>query len=430
MNRSHDLLVALIALRQHYADPAKLAAAYAKRRRDPDARLIDVLQRESLVTEEQCRTMMAEHVRVLAKHAWNDDAAVSELVGEIGGAELRCWLAGVLLGDHSDPADRYERLQLAGEGGLGQVWKCHDRRLDRIVALKVIQPRNRESAEIVRRFEREVRITAKLEHPNIVPVYDVQHAGQDLAYAMRLIGGRTLAQAIASFHAESTDNRDKQLDFRNLLAAFLDVGNAVTYAHAQGVIHRDLKPANVILGEFGEVILLDWGLAKRIASVDERTASESKRADETATDISGIAGTLAFMAPEQASGALEEIGPATDVFGLGAILFTILTNEPPTVRELNETPMETLHRIAGGHIRRVRDVRPRASKAIDAICAKAMAARPSDRYASAKDLCLDVTCWQADQPVSVYPEPWTARARRWIARHPLGTQALASSTLR
>lgn len=429
MSRQHDLLFLLISLERPAVKLEELAAACSECAADHSARLFDILRRRRVLADGELELARHEHLSCLEKHDWNMEAALADRGQHANPSRLLRFLSIAAL-EHAERtvADRYETIELAGQGGLGRVWKSRDRLLDRWVAIKEILPQNRERADIVRRFEREARITARLQHPNIVPVYDVQGTGSDLAYAMRLISGRTLLDAIREFHQSGKGPEEKKIEFRNLLATFRDVCDAVEYAHAQGVSHRDLKPANVALGEFNEVILLDWGLAKQRGddSAPERMPGDASLTENIdATQPGLVSGTLAYLAPEQARGATD-VGSPADVFGLGGILFSILTGAAPHARSAYETPLETLRRIGEGDIRRAREVNSQAPPALDAVCAKAMAPRPEGRHGSARELAMDIERWLAGESVSAYREAWPLRLRRWLLGRPVFTQTAAT----
>src|SRR5262245_48625114 len=226
---------------------------------------------------------------------------------------------------------RYRAVRLHAAGGLGEVHVAEDTELGRSVALKRIKGEHRASAANVGRFLREAEITARLEHPGIVPVYGLIHdaAGQP-AYAMRFVEGDTLKQA-----AERCRAAPDRLAFRQLLNHFVAACNAVAYAHSKGVIHRDLKPANILLGQFGETLVVDWGLAKVVGHVDPvkieagGTLNTAEQSGGDATMMGQALGTPSFMSPEQAAGRWNVVGPASDVYGLGATLYYLLTGQPP-----------------------------------------------------------------------------------------------------
>ena len=173
------------------------------------------------------------------------------------------------IGRPSDSTERYTISSLHAKGGIGQVWLARDRSLDRDVALKELRPDRTGDGALLRRFFQEARITSQLDHPGVVPVYELaqgaaDHDGGRPYYTMRFVRGRTLSEAVAAFHRDRADGRDRRSDFLALIQAFVGVCNTVAFAHNRRVIHRDLKGQNIVLGEFGEVILLDWGLAKLI----------------------------------------------------------------------------------------------------------------------------------------------------------------------
>ena len=237
-------------------------------------------------------------------------------------------------------AGRYVFLQEIARGGMGIVFSARDTVLNRDVAVKVLQERFGPDTAAARRFADEARISGQLQHPGIPPVHDLGVLPDGRAFlAMKLIKGRTLGELLK-------DRATLAADRGRFLAVFDQVCQAVAYAHARGVIHRDLKPANVMVGAFGEVQLMDWGLAKVLARPISPTTDEvphtttifDPRADSdgSKTAAGSILGTPAFMAPEQAVGAVDRIDQRTDVFGLGAILCTVLTGAPPFVADTAE----------------------------------------------------------------------------------------------
>lgn len=322
------------------------------------------------------------------------------------------------------PAERYRPVRLHAKGGLGEVLVAQDEELHRMVALKRIQPRQALNEESVRRFLQEAEITARLEHPGIVPVYGLVE-GEDgrPCYAMRFIEGETLQRALDRFHADKSrrDQREVRLEQRQLLARFIATCNTLAYAHSHGIVHRDLKPSNVILGKYGETLVVDWGLAKVMAE-SEGEASPGVRESPgsgtqptaTLTQEGSVMGTPAYMSPEQAEGRLNVCGPATDVYGLGATLYALLTGGPPFPGHDANAILAAARRGAFLPPRQRDGMTPRA---LEAICLKAMAFRPESRYATALELAADVERWLADEAVSAHREPWTTKARRWLRRH-------------
>ena len=302
---------------------------------------------------------------------------------------------------------RFQILGPLAEGGLGVVSVALDAELDRDVALKEIQQRFASRREARERFVREAMINGRLEHPGIVPVYSFGNRPDGRPYyAMRLVEGVNLKDAIDALHGrEQLDTR--QFELRKLLDRFRGVCEAVAYAHSRGVVHRDVKPQNILLGPFGETFLIDWGLAKWT-----EPPAQSEHGPEEPQDGS-VAGTPPYMSPEQVDGRQELVGPTSDVYGLGATLYHMLTGEPPFQGGITAV----LTKVRRGEFPRPRTLGAHIPRALEAICLKAMALRPADRYASAVDLADDIARWQADEPVAAWSEPWSLRALRWIKRH-------------
>ena len=261
-----------------------------------------------------------------------------------------------------------------------------------------------------------------LEHRGIAPVYGLGRFDNGRPfYAMRFISGTSLKDAINTFHevqpaAQASDRHS--LELRRLLARFVDVCNTVAYAHSRGVIHRDLKPGNIILDEYGEALVVDWGLAKSGCGEVETLSTEPSVDPVSVSDlpstISGASmGTPAYMSPEQAAGRTAEVGPATDVYSLGATLYCLLTGKPPFE---GPDPSVVLTKVCAGEFPTPRKVNPSVPAALEAICLKAMALDPAGRYATPGALGEELERWLADQPVLAYPEPLPARAARWVRR--------------
>jgi eukaryotic-like serine/threonine-protein kinase len=318
---------------------------------------------------------------------------------------------------HAGTRDRYERYSLTSlhaTGGVGRVWLARDAALGRNVALKELRPEFVDNPALWSRFLQEARITGQLQHPGIVPVYELKSRAYDHQpfYTMRFVEGRTLSEAVDSYHKKRATGEAGPLDLRSLLGAFIGVCNAVGYAHSRHVVHRDLKSLNVIVGDFGEVMVLDWGLAKVFGS--EELASIDTSAEICETHAGQILGTPAYMAPEQAAGQLDRIGPRTDVYGLGAILYEILTGRAPFSGDSVE---EVLAKVCKGGPPPPLRSGGAGTAALEAICLRAMATRAEDRYGSARELADEVDRWLADEPVRAFREPLAARLARWVRRH-------------
>jgi eukaryotic-like serine/threonine-protein kinase len=368
---------------------------------------------------------------------------------------------------------RFRKLRTHAKGGLGKISIAEDEQLRRKVALKEILEKHADSPENRARFIREAEITGALEHPGIVPVYALGHFADGRPYyAMRLIRGASLQAAVERLHgtgASSGDRATTELaaspedgpsatlepaetnqaseaaaaaaaltpsqrrgELRRLLRRFLVVCETIHYAHSRGVIHRDLKPSNIMLGRHGETLVVDWGLAKTLEhaefQVDDSAGDYGPLAlagDGSDATLAGrVIGTPGFMAPEQAEGDLDRLTPATDIYSLGATLYCLLTGRPPFQAA---TAAESIEQIRRGEFPRPRAVNSAVSPALEAVCMKAMATQPRDRYASAKELADELDLWLADEPVLAWREPLWRRGARWMRRHRSWTAAGAAA---
>ncbi|MCS7047362.1 MAG: protein kinase, partial [Gemmataceae bacterium] len=330
---------------------------------------------------------------------------------------------------------RFRILRPFAKGGLGEVLIAEDQELHREVALKQIQERYADDVESRNRFIAEAEITGALEHPGVVPVYGLgTYADGRPFYAMRFIRGDTFGDAIARFHKADVPGRDpgeREVALRQLLERFKDVCQAIAYAHSRGIIHRDLKPGNIMLGKYGETLVVDWGLAKPINQVE--TVKPPTGEHRIATTLTGTAtvmgvavGTPQFMSPEQAWGQLDRVGPPSDIYSLGATLYTLLVGVSPFEdRDINVV----LDKVKKGDFPKPRSIKPAVHPALEAICLKAMALRPEDRYKTPLELVEDIDHWLADEPVSAWREPWRLRAARWLRRNKTKTTVAAAVIL-
>jgi serine/threonine protein kinase len=295
-----------------------------------------------------------------------------------------------------------------------------------------------------------------LEHPSIVPVYGMMIGADGRpCYAMRFISGETLHDAVLRIQAARQATRDvaqgvgllrrlladdarvrnaaeRSMAERQLLNHLIAVCNAVAYAHSRGIIHRDLKPQNVMLGKFGETLVVDWGLARvfkrspaeRVTGEDSLVPTSQQAQDLT---LSGqIVGTPAYMSPEQAAGQMEALSPASDIYSLGATLYFLLTGQAP-IREPNLQLL--LAKVQFGEILPPRKVKRSVPPGLDAICRKAMALRPEDRYATAQELALDISRWLADEPVMCWREPLGERFQRLTRKHAAAVAGLGAGLM-
>ncbi len=329
--------------------------------------------------------------------------------------------AAYSVGTATSDGERFRILRPHARGGLGAVFVALDGELHREVALKQILEKHSDDAVSRQRFIAEAEITGGLEHPGVVPVYGL---GTDAAghpyYAMRFINGDSLKEAVAGFHKNETLKKDhgrRSLELRKLLRRFTDVCNAIDYAHSRGVIHRDVKPANIIVGKHGETLVVDWGLAKAVGRADpsagEQTIAPSSGGSSETLPGSAL-GTPAYMSPEQARGDLIRMGPRSDVYSLGATLYCVLTGVPPFE---GDDMGAILRAVQGGQFQRPSQLDPSLDRALEAVCLKAMATEPDDRYPTAKAVADDLERWMADEPVSAWREPLARRARRWGRRN-------------
>jgi len=298
---------------------------------------------------------------------------------------------------------RYKIIGEVGRGGLGRVFRARDLYLDRQVAVKELID-NGEASQ--RRFVREALITARLQHPAIVPIYDAGHAEAGPFYSMKLVAGKTLAEAVGE--ATSIDAR------LALLPSVIAVCDAMAYAHSQKIIHRDLKPQNVLVGGFGETVLIDWGLAKDLDSEEAESAGPYKASMSTTETMDGaVMGTPAFMAPEQAAPG-DRVDERADVYALGSMLYFVGSGVPP---HAGRTLEEILVKVMAGEIMPLREREPRIPTDLAAIVTKAMARDPKHRYPTAKELSEDLHKFQHGKLVGAKTYTRRERFQRWVTKH-------------
>jgi len=288
----------------------------------------------------------------------------------------------------------YELIEEIGRGGMGVVYRARQRGLDRIVALKMILASHLATADHVSRFQREARAAARVKHNNVVAVFDVGEVEGQFYFAMEYITGPTLADQLASGLPEFADAA-------RLLAR---LARAVAFVHSRGVIHRDLKPANVLIAEDGTPKIADFGLAR---ALDDTDAS-------TRTGV--VLGTPAYMAPEQAAGKLKLVGPCSDVYSLGAILYECLTGRPPFK---SESALHTILQVLENEPEPPSRVRRGIPRDLELICLKCLEKDPARRYASAADLANDLERYLANETISARPDSFWQSARRWFWRDPV-----------
>ena len=330
--------------------------------------------------------------------------------------------ANYSVGTATSDGQRFRVLRPHARGGLGAVFVALDGELHREVALKQILDHHADDPVSRQRFLLEAEVTGGLEHPGIVPVYGLGTYGDGRPYyAMRLVRGDSLKEAIEQFHGDAALKNDpgrRSLELRKLLRRFLDVCNAIDYAHGRGVLHRDIKPANIIVGKYGETLVVDWGLAKATGRSDpeagERTLMPSSASGSMETLPGSAMGTPAYMSPEQAAGELDRLGPASDVYCLGATLYCLLTGKAAVRRGRHR---RLAARRAAGRLPAAAPARPADRQGPRDGLLESDGPEAPDRYPSAKALADDVERWLADEAVTAWREPWTVRARRWLARN-------------
>jgi hypothetical protein len=304
--------------------------------------------------------------------------------------------------DDDQWGSRYVLGAELARGGMGTIFGAFDCQLARSIAIKCL---GRDDSSLATRFAREIRITASLQHPGIVPVYDsgCLPDGRPF-YAMRHVQGASLEQAIA----ECSTERERL----GLLVSVLTVAEAVAYAHERGIIHRDLKPSNVLVGPFGETVVIDWGLARIDGGHVDDVVDSEPAADPLTTGWGSLLGTPRYMAPEQARG--EAATPRSDVYAIGAILYHALTGRPPVVGDDVDVILE---RVARAEVRPLAELAAGLPGDLVAIVQRAMATEPELRYASAGDLAADLRRFQTGQLVGAYAYSRVDLARRFVRRH-------------
>jgi serine/threonine-protein kinase len=457
-----NLLFGLLALQNGLINQGQLVAAFQAWTLDKSLLIADQLVARGDLDAEQragVEAMVALHLKKYGGDIEKSLAALHvgrstcESLARIGEADLEVSLAHVgaastqaaedvdrtatySVGSATSEGQRFRVLRPHAKGGLGAVFVALDAELHREVALKQILDEHADDPTSRQRFLLEAEITGGLEHPGIVPVYGLGTDAEGRPfYAMRFIRGGSLKEAIAHFHADEGPKPDpgrQSLELHQLLRRFVDICNAVAYAHGRGVLHRDLKPGNVIVGRYGETLVVDWGLAKPLGhaeptyGAEERTLVPSSGSGTAGTLPGSALGTPAYMSPEQAAGDLEHVGPRSDVYSLGATLYCLLTGRAPFE---GDDLGAILRGVQEGDFPAPRVVNPRIDRALEAVCLKAMAIDPKGRYMSARTLAEDVERWMADEPVAAWREPILTRLRRGMRRHRTLVTSVAASAL-
>jgi tetratricopeptide (TPR) repeat protein/tRNA A-37 threonylcarbamoyl transferase component Bud32 len=316
-------------------------------------------------------------------------------------------------------ATRFAELTLYRRGGLGALYRARDEDLHRDVVLKFIHEKYRADEEVLAQFRVEAEVTGRLDHPGVVPVYGI---GQDWNgqpfYVMRMIHGCELRQAIHEYH-EAGGPANRSRDARRRLFALLEhlasACNTVAYAHDVGIVHCDLKPANIMIGKYGETLVLDWGLATSFerTSTFVRANEPSIRPRSADSSQSGNrGGTIGYISPEQLA-STGCVMPTSDVYSLGATLYEVLCGRAP----FNSDNPDVVEQIRRGEYRRPREVSRHVPRRLEAIAMKAMSLAPADRYRTAKLLAADLKNWMHDDEVQAAPDNLVRRASRLARRH-------------
>jgi serine/threonine protein kinase len=298
---------------------------------------------------------------------------------------------------------KYRMIRPVASGGMGSVYLVSDTELKREVALKVLTtPLDSESLHT--RMVREAQIIAMLEHPAIVPIHDLGRLPDGRPfYIMKYVQGETLL----SFAAKTPSLTDR-------LTVLQKLCQAIGFAHSRGVIHRDLKPENIMVGSFGEVLVMDWGTARVNAISPDETPTSLSSLLHHKTGEGAVIGTLSYISPEQAAGEQSRIDHRTDVFGLGAILYYLLTRRPLYTSGNSDALKRA---AAAGEFVPPATIHSSIPKRLAAVCHKALAKEPSHRYQTAQEVESDLARFLAGEPVSAYRENIFERANRWLSRN-------------
>ncbi|MCY2961757.1 MAG: bifunctional serine/threonine-protein kinase/formylglycine-generating enzyme family protein [Planctomycetota bacterium] len=392
------------------------------------------IEREAAAHPDLADDLRGLHARWSRVEGWLGELAVDEATLDsveraLRGPEPLDEATAAELSRLADPERhrrRYERIELVATGGMGEVWRVLDRDLGRELALKRLKTRSRDPRQL-RRFLAEAKLTARLEHPGIVPVHDsgIDDDGR-VWFTMPLVRGENLARLLNPTPATAPISRAA---LPEVLECLLKACDAVAYAHARGIVHRDLKPANVLIGAFGEVYVVDWGLARardaepttsaRHSSTDDsRGAAETRHGD--------VLGTPAYMPPEQAAGGTGPVDPRVDVYALGAILWHALCGRPPYTGASGAAVIDA---VLAGAPETLARAAPDAPVELAAICERAMSRDPAARYADVRELSEDLRAFLAGRVVRAHRTGAFPELVKWCRRNGALATTIAVATV-
>ncbi len=317
-----------------------------------------------------------------------------ETGGEVSKAVYETVLGELDARDKPWHLGNYEILEQIGCGGMGVIYRARQRHSRRIVAVKRVLSYRADSHGALQRFRREAQAVASLDHPNILPIYEVSESEDGLPFFSMKLAEK------GSLHENAASLRDEP---RRCVQLMAKVARAVEYAHSRGVLHRDIKPGNILLNDRGEPLVSDFGLAKLLDGNNDLTRSLT------------TFGTAGFIAPEQAGGAASDFTPAADVYSLGAVLFNVLAGRPPF---LGSNPVSVIRQASETHAPKLRSLAPSLDRDLETICARCLERDPKARYQSAGDLAADLERWLDGRPIIARPVSPPARIWRWSRRNP------------
>ena len=329
--------------------------------------------------------------------------------------------SGLLQRDESAPRDQavlaefgdYELLEEIGRGGQGIVYRARQKSLNRLVALKIVGLGYRATETHLKRFRREAEAAASLDHPGIVPIYEVGERDGSCYFSMKLVEGGRLDEVVRCANRTDSSRAEREpMPIRLAVEVMVKVARTVHYAHEHGILHRDIKPGNILLDQQGEPHLTDFGLARLIET------------ESTVTRTMEVLGTPSYMAPEQAVGNNAAISGVTDVYGLGAVLYQLLTGHPPFA---GGTTYETIKLLLDTEPRQPRLWNAKVDRDLSTICLKCLEKDPKRRYASALELAEDLERWLKHEPILARRIGVFTRGRKWVRRNP--TTALLAVSL-